>query len=81
MNQDTSAKLLSPLQLRSLTLKNRIMILPMCMYSARDSLADDLHLVHLSRFAMGGVGPGLRRGSCRERAGTHHPWLRRLVER
>lgn len=46
----------SPLALRGLTLKNRVMISPMCMYSAHDGIADDFHLVHLARFALGGAG-------------------------
>lgn len=46
----------SPLSLRGLTLKNRLVVSPMCMYSARDGLADDFHLVHLGRFALGGAG-------------------------
>lgn len=47
--------LLSPLTLRSLTLKNRVMVSPMSMYSSVDGFADDLHLVHLGRFALGGA--------------------------
>ncbi|HMM73986.1 MAG TPA: hypothetical protein PKC22_17470, partial [Rhodocyclaceae bacterium] len=31
-------------------------ISPMCQYSARDGLANDFHLVHLGKFAMGGAG-------------------------
>lgn len=48
--------LLSPMTLRGLTLKNRIVVSPMCMYSAVEGRADDFHLVHLGRFAMGGAG-------------------------
>lgn len=48
--------LFTPLQLRSLTLKNRLMVSPMCQYSARDGLANDWHLVHLGRFGLGGFG-------------------------
>jgi len=44
------------LRLRGLALKNRIMVSPMCMYSAKDGVADDFHLAHLGRFAMGGAG-------------------------
>jgi 2,4-dienoyl-CoA reductase-like NADH-dependent reductase (Old Yellow Enzyme family) len=32
------------------------MLSPMCMYSAQDGLADDYHMTHLGRFALGGVG-------------------------
>ena len=42
--------------LRSLTLRNRIVIAPMCTYSATDGMASDFHLVHLGRYALGGAG-------------------------
>ncbi len=45
-----------PLTLRGVTLANRLVISPMCMYSARDGMASDFHLVHLGRFALGGAG-------------------------
>ena len=48
--------LFSPLALRALTLKNRIVVSPMCQYSAVDGHATDWHLVHLGRFALGGAG-------------------------
>lgn len=47
--------LFSPLTLRGLTLKNRVVISPMCQYSAVDGCANDWHLVHLGRFALGGA--------------------------
>ena len=50
-----SPALLSPFQLRDLTLKNRIVISPMCQYSAVDGVVTDWHLVHLGRFALGGA--------------------------
>lgn len=46
--------LFSPLTLRSLTLKNRAIVAPMCQYSAQHGFANDWHLVHLGRFALGG---------------------------
>jgi 2,4-dienoyl-CoA reductase-like NADH-dependent reductase (Old Yellow Enzyme family) len=49
-------QLFSPLAIRGLTLKNRVVISPMCQYSAVDGLANDWHLVHLGRFALGGAG-------------------------
>jgi 2,4-dienoyl-CoA reductase-like NADH-dependent reductase (Old Yellow Enzyme family) len=49
--------LFSPLTLRGLTLPNRIMMAPMCMYSAaEDGLATDWHLAHLLSRAVGGTG-------------------------
>jgi 2,4-dienoyl-CoA reductase-like NADH-dependent reductase (Old Yellow Enzyme family) len=51
----TSA-LFSPLRLRSLTLPNRIIVSPMCQYSAEDGSATDWHLIHLGSLALGGAG-------------------------
>ncbi len=48
--------LFSPLQLRSLTLPNRILVSPMCQYSAEDGFPNDWHLVHLGSRAVGGAG-------------------------
>lgn len=48
--------LTSPISLRGLTLRNRIVISPMCQYSARDGLANDWHVVQYGRFAVGGAG-------------------------
>jgi 2,4-dienoyl-CoA reductase-like NADH-dependent reductase (Old Yellow Enzyme family) len=47
--------LLSPLTIRGVTLRNRIVMSPMCQYIARDGFADDWHLVHLGSRAAGGV--------------------------
>ncbi|MFE6734115.1 NADH:flavin oxidoreductase/NADH oxidase [Microbacterium sp. NPDC057650] len=48
--------LFSPLTLRSLTLRNRLWVSPMCMYSAVDGVPGDWHHVHLPQFADGGAG-------------------------
>ena len=48
-------QLFTPIALRGVTLKNRIVISPMCQYSATDGQANDWHLVHLGRFALGGA--------------------------
>ena len=47
-------KLFSPIAFRGLTLKNRAIVAPMCQYSAKGGVANDWHLVHLGRFALGG---------------------------
>jgi 2,4-dienoyl-CoA reductase-like NADH-dependent reductase (Old Yellow Enzyme family) len=47
--------LLSPLTIRGVTLRNRIVMSPMCQYSAEEGMADDWHLVHLGSRAAGGV--------------------------
>jgi len=48
--------LFSPLRVGSLELRNRIVIAPMCMYSARDGKATDWHLIHLGHLALSGAG-------------------------
>ena len=48
--------LLSPLSIRGVTLRNRVVMSPMCQYSSEDGLANDWHLVHLGSRAAGGVG-------------------------
>lgn len=48
--------LFSPLELRSISLKNRIVMSPMCQYSAQDGHVTDWHLLHYPSRAMGGVG-------------------------
>ncbi len=48
--------LFTPLQLRQVTLRNRIAVSPMCQYSADQGRASDWHLVHLGSRAVGGAG-------------------------
>ena len=48
--------LFSPLRLRGLTLKNRVVVAPMCQYSATDGIAGDWHLMHMGQFAVSGSG-------------------------
>jgi len=47
--------LLDPLSIRGVTLRNRIVVSPMCQYSSVDGFADDWHLVHLGSRAAGGA--------------------------
>lgn len=51
-----TSSLFSGFRLRDLALKNRIVISPMCMYSAPDARATDFHLAHYSGLAAGGAG-------------------------
>jgi len=46
----------SPLRLRDLKLENRVVVSPMCQYSAVDGLVDEWHMVHLGSRAVGGAG-------------------------
>jgi len=46
----------TPFKLRDLVIPNRVVVSPMCQYSAVDGTIDDWHLVHLGSRAMGGAG-------------------------
>ena len=48
--------LFTPLTLRDRTLANRLVVAPMCQYSATDGFVGDYHLAHLGRYALGGFG-------------------------
>jgi 2,4-dienoyl-CoA reductase-like NADH-dependent reductase (Old Yellow Enzyme family) len=50
------SKLFSKLTIKNITLKNRIVMSPMCQYSATDGFANDWHMVHLGTRAAGGAG-------------------------
>ena len=50
------ATLFEPIKIRSIELKNRITVSPMCEYSSIDGFANDWHLVHLGSRAVGGAG-------------------------
>ena len=46
----------TPFRLRDMRLANRVVVSPMCQYSAEDGMPDDWHLVHLGSRAVGGAG-------------------------
>lgn len=48
--------LLTPFRVRDLVLPNRVVVSPMCQYSAEDGMPNDWHLVHLGSRAVGGAG-------------------------
>lgn len=50
------SQLFTPLRLDGLQLANRIVVAPMCQYSAEDGCASDWHLMHLGQLAMSGAG-------------------------
>ncbi|CAM4314495.1 NADPH dehydrogenase NamA [Bordetella tumbae] len=52
----TEPLLFQPIKLRSLELKNRVVISPMCQHAAEAGHATPWHLVHLGKFALGGAG-------------------------
>lgn len=49
------SQLFSPFSIKSITLRNRIVVSPMCQYSAVDGFANNWHLVHLGTRAVGGA--------------------------
>jgi 2,4-dienoyl-CoA reductase-like NADH-dependent reductase (Old Yellow Enzyme family) len=49
------SKLFTPISLRSLTLRNRIFVSPMCQYSSIDGMPNAWHMVHLGSRAVGGA--------------------------
>ena len=50
------SRLFSPISIRSVRARNRIVVSPMCLYSARDGFANDWHFVHYGKLATGGAG-------------------------
>ncbi len=65
--------LFTTLILREVTLRNRIVMSPMCQYSAEDGLASDWHLVHLGSRAVGGAGLVMTEATAVEARGRISP--------
>ncbi len=61
--------LFSPIDIRDQTFKNRVVIAPMCQYSAVDGMLNDWHLTHLNQFAMGGAGLVIMEATAVEKRG------------
>jgi 2,4-dienoyl-CoA reductase-like NADH-dependent reductase (Old Yellow Enzyme family) len=77
--------LFSPLELRGVVLRNRIVVSPMCQYSAVEGAATDWHLVHLGARAAGGAALVMAEASAVEARGRISPedlgiWDERHVE-
>jgi 2,4-dienoyl-CoA reductase-like NADH-dependent reductase (Old Yellow Enzyme family) len=56
LHRDPNPHLFRPLTLRSVTSRNRIMVSPMCQYSAIDGVPDDWHFANIAARAVGGAG-------------------------
>ncbi len=56
LKRDPNPHMFRPIQFRSVTARNRIMLSPMCQYSGQDGLSNDWHFVHLGARASGGAG-------------------------
>jgi 2,4-dienoyl-CoA reductase-like NADH-dependent reductase (Old Yellow Enzyme family) len=65
--------LFSPIELRSARARNRLVVSPMCQYSAQDGFASDWHFVHLGRFALGGFGTVFVEATAVEKEGRITP--------
>ena len=73
--------LFSPIKLRGLALANRIMVAPMCQYSADDGAANDWHFTHINTLALSGAAMFCIEATHVEADRPHHAGLPRLVER
>ncbi len=65
--------LFDPLQLRGVTLRNRVGVSPMCQYSSTDGFAQEWHLVHLGSRAVGGAGLVMTEATAVEARGRISP--------
>lgn len=84
--------LFTPFALRGVSLRNRVVLSPMCQYLAEDGLVNDWHLMHHAKFATGGLGLAFVEATAITRDGriTHGctglwndaqiPGMRRIVE-
>ena len=68
--------LFSPIKIRSLEIKNRLWVAPMCMYSCenQDGVVGDWHLVHLGARAIGGAGLVMAEATAVNPEGRISPW-------
>ena len=68
-----TAKLFTPLQLRDVTLKNRVVISPMWQYCGEQGHATDYHLMHYGQLAEGGAGLVIQEGTTVDKRGRGTP--------
>ena len=66
--------LFSPLPLRSITLRNRILVSPMCQYSSENGMPNEWHAVHLGSRAVGGAALVMVEASGVSPEGRITPW-------
>ena len=69
-----SPLLFEPISFRSVTARNRLVVAPMCQYSADDGLGDDWHVQHLGARAMGGAGIVFTEATHVSAIGRITPW-------
>ena len=70
----------TPIRLRNLELRNRVVVSPMDMYSAVDGMPNDFHLVHLGSRALGGAGLVFTEMTCVTRDGRISPGCTGMYE-
>ena len=75
------SSLFSPIQLRGLKLPNRIMVAPMCQYSAVDGSATDWHFTHINSLALSGAAMFCIEATGVEADRPHHAGLPRPLQR
>ena len=66
--------LFNPLTQRSVTLRNRIVVSPMCQYSSEEGLPNEWHQVHLGSRAVGGAALVFTEATAVVRDGRITPW-------
>jgi 2,4-dienoyl-CoA reductase-like NADH-dependent reductase (Old Yellow Enzyme family) len=68
------SKLFSPPRLRELTVRNRVFVSPMCLYSSEDGFPTEWHLVHLAGRAVGSAGLVMQETTGVSSVGRISPW-------
>tara|TARA_R110002110_G_scaffold58581_1_gene166502 strand:- start:1506 stop:2651 length:1146 start_codon:yes stop_codon:yes gene_type:complete len=68
-----AVRLFEPIELRGLTIPNRIVVEPMTQFSANDGVAGDWHIMHLGQFAVSGAGMVLSESCYIEAIARNHP--------
>jgi 2,4-dienoyl-CoA reductase-like NADH-dependent reductase (Old Yellow Enzyme family) len=71
--QNSLVPLFQPFTLRGITLRNRIVVSPMCQYSSTDGFATDWHVVHLGSRAVGGAALVISEATAVEARGRISP--------
>jgi 2,4-dienoyl-CoA reductase-like NADH-dependent reductase (Old Yellow Enzyme family) len=71
--ETVEAHLFTPLRLREVVFRNRLMVSPMCQYSSQDGFANDWHLVHLGSRAVGGAAAVITEATAVEERGRISP--------
>jgi len=74
VESESGPLLFQPLPLRGVRTRNRIMISPMCQYSAPEAIPTEWHLVHLGSRAVGGAGIVMTEATAVEPAGRITPY-------